>query len=72
MDVPQVITAIDTGYKKLYRLQCLNDNEIWTRGTDNMMKLYNLRRDLIKTIQIKPGNTSSDIAVTRSFMFTLY
>uniref|UniRef100_K1PLX7 Tripartite motif-containing protein 2 n=1 Tax=Magallana gigas TaxID=29159 RepID=K1PLX7_MAGGI len=66
MDVPRVITAIDTGYKYLYGVTCLNDTEVWTYGIDNMMKLYNLQGELVKSIQTKSGNTPWDIAVTRS------
>uniref|UniRef100_K1QSE7 Tripartite motif-containing protein 2 n=1 Tax=Magallana gigas TaxID=29159 RepID=K1QSE7_MAGGI len=67
MDVPRVITAIDTGYEDgVYGVTCLNDTEVWTRGDDNMMKLYNLQRKLVESIQTKSGNWPQDIAVTRS------
>uniref|UniRef100_A0A8W8IGX7 B box-type domain-containing protein n=1 Tax=Magallana gigas TaxID=29159 RepID=A0A8W8IGX7_MAGGI len=66
MDVPQVITAIDTGYRYLYGVTCVNDTEVWTRGDGNMMNLYNLQGKLVKSIQPKSGNWPQDIAVTRS------
>nr|XP_034316508.1 uncharacterized protein LOC117685980 [Crassostrea gigas]XP_034316509.1 uncharacterized protein LOC117685980 [Crassostrea gigas] len=66
MDVPQVITAIDTGYRYLYGVTCLNDTEVWTRGDDNLMKLFNLQGELVESIQTKSGNWPQDIAVTRS------
>nr|XP_034329386.1 uncharacterized protein LOC117690148 [Crassostrea gigas]XP_034329387.1 uncharacterized protein LOC117690148 [Crassostrea gigas]XP_034329388.1 uncharacterized protein LOC117690148 [Crassostrea gigas] len=66
IDVPQIITAIDTGYEYLYGVTCLNDTEVWTCGEDNMMKLYNLQRELVESIQTKSGNVPEDIAVTRS------
>ncbi|XP_065926351.1 E3 ubiquitin-protein ligase TRIM71-like [Magallana gigas] len=67
MDVPQVITAIDTEYEDgVYRVTCVNDTEVWTRGSDNMMKLFNLQGELVKSIQTKSGNDPRDIAVTRS------
>ncbi|XP_065925267.1 E3 ubiquitin-protein ligase TRIM71 [Magallana gigas] len=68
MDVPQVITAIDTGYEYLYiyGVTCVNDTEVWTRGNDNMMKLFNLQGKLVESIQTKSGNMPQDIAVTRS------
>nr|XP_034329491.1 E3 ubiquitin-protein ligase TRIM71-like [Crassostrea gigas] len=65
-DVPRVITAIHTGYNYLCSVMCLNDTEIWTCGADNMMKLYNLQRELVESIQTKSGNWPQDIAVTRS------
>uniref|UniRef100_A0A8W8IJ82 Tripartite motif-containing protein 2 n=3 Tax=Magallana gigas TaxID=29159 RepID=A0A8W8IJ82_MAGGI len=67
MDVPRVITAIDTEYEDgVYRVMCVNDTEIWTCGEDNMMKLYNLQGERVKTIQTKSGKYPYDIAVTRS------
>uniref|UniRef100_K1PJZ9 Tripartite motif-containing protein 3 n=1 Tax=Magallana gigas TaxID=29159 RepID=K1PJZ9_MAGGI len=74
MDVPQVITAIDTGYGCLCGVKCLNDTEIWTCGNGKMMKLYNLRRELVRSVQTKSGNIPEDIAVTTSgnLVFTDY
>ncbi|XP_065925200.1 E3 ubiquitin-protein ligase TRIM71-like [Magallana gigas] len=66
MDVPQVITAIDTGYEGLYGVTCLNDTEVWTHGRDTKMKLYNLQGELVESIQTKSGKYPQDIAVTRS------
>nr|XP_034329489.1 uncharacterized protein LOC109621177 [Crassostrea gigas] len=66
MDVPWVITAIDTEYEYgLYGVMCVNDTEIWTCG-DDMMKLYNLQGELVESIQTKSGKYPRDIAVTRS------
>ncbi|XP_052681780.1 uncharacterized protein LOC128162573 [Crassostrea angulata] len=75
MDVPQVITAIDTGYGSLYGVTCLNDTEVWTCGCfNNKMNLYNLQGELLKSIQTWSGNMPRDIAVTRSggLVFTDY
>ncbi|XP_062596451.1 uncharacterized protein LOC134257896 [Saccostrea cucullata] len=67
LDEPELITTIDTGYKNsLYNVTCLSDEEIWTCGDDEIMKLYNLQGKLLKSIQTKSGNWPQDIAVTRS------
>ncbi|XP_052705859.1 E3 ubiquitin-protein ligase TRIM71-like [Crassostrea angulata] len=66
MDVPRIITDIDTGYERLYGVTCLNDTEVWTRGSNNIMKLFNLQREQVESIQTKSGNIPEDIAVTRS------
>ncbi|XP_034327186.2 E3 ubiquitin-protein ligase TRIM71-like [Magallana gigas] len=66
IDVPMVTIAIDTGYEYLYNVACLNDTEMWTRGEDSMMKLFNLRKELVKSIQTKSGNDPRDIALTKS------
>ncbi|XP_052682679.1 uncharacterized protein LOC128163190 [Crassostrea angulata] len=66
MDVPQISTTLDTGFKYLYSVACLNDTDIWTSGDDNTMKFYNLQGELVESIQTKSGNRPHDIAVTRS------
>ncbi|XP_065925156.1 E3 ubiquitin-protein ligase TRIM71-like [Magallana gigas] len=66
MDVPRVITAIDTGYEYLWGVTCVNDTEVLTCGNDSMMKLFNLQGELVESIQTKSGNMPQDIAVTRS------
>ncbi|XP_078321313.1 uncharacterized protein LOC144621597 [Crassostrea virginica] len=66
LDVPRLITDIPTGYRDLYNLSCLSDEEIWTSGRNEIMKLYNLKGELLKSVQTKSGNNPQDIAVTRS------
>ncbi|XP_052678551.1 uncharacterized protein LOC128159473 [Crassostrea angulata] len=67
IDVPRIITQIDTEYRgSLSSVSCLSDEEMWTCGWDNIMRLYNLRGELVKSVQAKSGNTPWDIAVTRS------
>ncbi|XP_065927001.1 E3 ubiquitin-protein ligase TRIM71 [Magallana gigas] len=69
IDVPQIITDINTEYGEsnaLFGVSCLSDDELWTSGKDNMMRLYNLHGKLIKSIQTKSGNMPEDIAVTQS------
>ncbi|XP_065928511.1 E3 ubiquitin-protein ligase TRIM71-like [Magallana gigas] len=67
--VPRIITDINTEYGKsneLSSVSCLSDDELWTSGQDNMMRLYNLHSKLVKSIQTKSGNIPFDIAVTQS------
>ncbi|XP_019918221.3 tripartite motif-containing protein 2 [Magallana gigas] len=69
IDVPRIITHIKTEYgqyNKLRSVSCLSDDEVWTSGQDNMMRLYNLHSKLLKSIQTKSGNLPYDIAVTQS------
>nr|XP_019918221.2 uncharacterized protein LOC109617221 [Crassostrea gigas] len=69
IDVPRIITEINTEYgesNKLDCVSCLSDDELWSRGRDNMMRLYNLHGKLVKSIQTKSGNRPGDIAVTQS------
>nr|XP_034308191.1 uncharacterized protein LOC117683250 [Crassostrea gigas] len=66
IDVPRIITQINTECKPLGSVSCLSDEEMWTCGGDKIMRLYNLRGELVKSVQTKSGNTPLDIAVTRS------
>ena len=52
---------------------CLSDTEFWTcQYDDNMLRLYNLQGELIKSIKTKSWRTPRSIAVTRSedFVYT--
>ncbi|XP_078321718.1 uncharacterized protein LOC111106222 [Crassostrea virginica] len=67
LDVALLITDIPTtGYGRLLNVSCLSDEEIWTSGDSKIMKLYNLKGELLKSIQTKSGTEPEDIAVTRS------
>nr|XP_034315035.1 tripartite motif-containing protein 3-like [Crassostrea gigas] len=69
IDVPRIITQINTEYgvsNQLIGVSCVRDEELWTLGQDNKMRLYNLKGKLVKSVQTKSGNYPQDIAVTRS------
>uniref|UniRef100_K1RWL2 Tripartite motif-containing protein 2 n=1 Tax=Magallana gigas TaxID=29159 RepID=K1RWL2_MAGGI len=69
IDEPWIITNINTQYGQsnaLRCISCLRDNEVWTCGEDNMLRLYNIHSKLVKSIQTKSGNIPRDIAVTQS------
>ena len=66
LDVPQLITELDTAYDYLNCVSCLSDEEICTRGKEKNLKLYNLKGELEKSVQTKSGNVPKDIVVTRS------
>lgn len=69
IDVPQTITDINTEYGESNNLRivsCLSNDEVWTCGHDNMMRLYNIQGKLMKSIQTKSGNKARCITVTRS------
>ncbi|XP_022309164.2 uncharacterized protein LOC111114911 [Crassostrea virginica] len=69
-DKPHILTDIQTEFggfgNQLYNVSCLSDEEIWTCGGNKIMKLYNLKGELLKSVTTKSGNMPSDIAVTRS------
>ena len=66
LHVPKLITELETGYGSLNAVTCLTDEKIWTRGGDKMLKLYNLKGKLLKSVQTKSGNVPEDVATTQS------
>ena len=66
LDVPRLITCVRTGYIGLYNVSCLGDEKFWTSGDEKIMKLFNLKGELLKSVQTKSGHEPNDIAVTRS------
>ncbi|XP_022310438.2 uncharacterized protein LOC111115850 isoform X2 [Crassostrea virginica] len=65
-DKPRILTDIPTEYNNLYHVSRLSDEEIWTSGNNEIMKLFNLNGELLKLVQTKSENWPQDIAVTRS------
>lgn len=51
-----ILSVIDTGYKELYNVAWLNDEEMWTSGKDKLLKLYNSQGYVVDTFQTKSGN----------------
>ncbi|XP_061167821.1 uncharacterized protein LOC133176763 [Saccostrea echinata] len=51
LDQPETVTTIDTGYTYLYNVACLSDEEIWTKGDNNTMKLYNINQGSLLSLR---------------------
>lgn len=64
LDEPRLVTTINTNLPNLHSVACVNDENVWMSGEDNIIKLYDLNRSLVKAIQTKSGNMPFDIAVT--------
>ncbi|XP_061185147.1 uncharacterized protein LOC133193194 [Saccostrea echinata] len=66
LDKPETIAIIMTAYKyNLFNVVCRNDEEIWTSGDENTMKLFSVNMDSsLKSTQTKSGECPSGIAVT--------
>ncbi|XP_048731750.2 uncharacterized protein LOC125648798 [Ostrea edulis] len=66
LDEPRVTATIDTGYNRLFSVNCLSEDQVWTCSQYNdTMNLLNLQSELLTSIQTKSGNRPRDIAVTR-------
>nr|XP_034305168.1 uncharacterized protein LOC109620202 isoform X4 [Crassostrea gigas] len=63
LDEPELVATIQTGYKQLHNVTCLNDGSIWTSGETNEIKCFNAYGSLQQTIVTKSGRVPSDIAV---------
>nr|XP_034330231.1 E3 ubiquitin-protein ligase TRIM71-like [Crassostrea gigas] len=66
LDEPRIISTIQTQDKYLKSVTCYSDEEIWMCYSNKIMYLYNLRGELVKSVQTKSRNDSQDIAVTKS------
>ncbi|XP_062581091.1 uncharacterized protein LOC134242903 [Saccostrea cucullata] len=67
LDEPETVTTIYIGYGDIYNVACLSDEEIWTHGTDNTMKLYSINQgSVLKSITTKyiTENRNLDICVS--------
>ncbi|XP_055999416.1 E3 ubiquitin-protein ligase TRIM36-like [Ostrea edulis] len=65
LDEPRVTATIDTGYRELFSVSCLSEDQVWTCGSNETVKLLNLQSELLTSIQTKSGRRPEDIAVTR-------
>ena len=73
IDEPRILTDIKTVYtekNRLCKISCLTDNELWTRGWDNTMRLYNLQGILLKSVQTKSEKMPTDIDARRDLFYT--
>nr|XP_022293786.1 uncharacterized protein LOC111104232 [Crassostrea virginica] len=67
LDEPRILTDIQTECRYLRSVSCLSDSELWNCGDYNdILRLYNLQGELLRSVQTKSGNVPEDIAVTRS------
>ncbi|XP_078341477.1 uncharacterized protein LOC144627700 [Crassostrea virginica] len=67
LDKPRILTYIQTEYMYLRGVSCLSDSALWTCGyKDDILRLYNLQGELLRSVQTKSGNDPWGIAVTRS------
>ncbi|XP_056004018.1 E3 ubiquitin-protein ligase TRIM36-like [Ostrea edulis] len=65
LDEPRLTATIDTGYRELYSVSCLSEDQVWTRGNNKTIKLLNLQSKLLTSIKTKSGYWPRDITVTR-------
>lgn len=63
LNVPQIIRHINTKHNgKTRSVSCLDDGNIWVCGNSKMMRLYDIKGKLVKSVQTKSGNIPQDMA----------
>ncbi|XP_056002630.1 uncharacterized protein LOC125661996 [Ostrea edulis] len=65
LDEPRLTATIDTGNDGPCSVSCLSEDQVWTHGSNEIIKLRNLQSKLLTSIQTESGNKPEDIAVTR-------
>ncbi|XP_056015558.1 E3 ubiquitin-protein ligase TRIM36-like [Ostrea edulis] len=65
LDEPRLTATIDTGYEYLASVSCLSEDQVWTCGDNEIMKLLNLQSKLLTSKETKSGGMPTDIAVLR-------
>ncbi|XP_052681105.1 uncharacterized protein LOC128161754 [Crassostrea angulata] len=63
LDEPKLVTTIQTGYKNLCSVTCLNEDRIWTSGLTNDIKCFNIKCSLLQAIKTKSEESPNDITV---------
>lgn len=67
IDEPQILTDVTTEHvvhNTLLSVCCLRDDEIWTSSCDSILRLYNLRGELLKSIKTSARFLPCGIALT--------
>lgn len=66
LDIPKVVTAFVTEYEELKSVAYLNDDEVWTCGDDNIITLYNIQGEQLKSVTTQSRKRPFDIAVKQN------
>ncbi|XP_061186875.1 uncharacterized protein LOC133195003 [Saccostrea echinata] len=64
LEEPELITSMNTGYKSLRSVTCLSEEEIWSEGSVDAIKCFNIQGSLRKILGTKSGKPPNDISVT--------
>lgn len=65
IDVPRIIANTDIQHG-LRVISCVDNEQFWACGVDNIMRLYNFHGELVRTSQTKSVIVPWDIAVTKN------
>uniref|UniRef100_A0A8W8MIL7 B box-type domain-containing protein n=2 Tax=Magallana gigas TaxID=29159 RepID=A0A8W8MIL7_MAGGI len=63
LDEPELVATIQTGYKQLLGVTCLDEDGVWTHGLTDEIKCFNINGSLLQTIRTKSGQMPNDIVV---------
>ncbi|XP_052676954.1 uncharacterized protein LOC128158237, partial [Crassostrea angulata] len=63
LDEPELVATIQTGYRNLCSVTCVNEDMIWTSGMSANIKCLDIKGSTLDTIFTKSGIWPNDIAV---------
>eukprot|EP00105_Crassostrea_gigas_P034991 XP_019919139.1 PREDICTED: uncharacterized protein LOC109617450 [Crassostrea gigas] len=63
LDKPELVATVQTGYRNLCSVTCLNEELFWTHGCRSDIKCFNIKGNLLLTIKPKLGVYPNNIAV---------
>lgn len=68
MNTPIIISNVNTesdSKNTLFYISCISDKEFWTSSADGIMRLYNLRGEIVKSTQTRSGALPYTITIIR-------
>lgn len=66
LDKPALLATIQTDYKDLFSVACVDGEQIWTSGRSNDIKCYDTKGVPLKTIKTKLTSYPIDLALCRN------
>ncbi|XP_062621753.1 uncharacterized protein LOC134283311 [Saccostrea cucullata] len=70
LDEPKRIATIQTRFERLNSITCLSDEEIWTCGENQIIKLYNIQGKLLKSIKTRSDARNITVNRSRNLIYT--
>ncbi|XP_052676189.1 uncharacterized protein LOC128157656 [Crassostrea angulata] len=63
LDEPELVATIQTGYKGLLGVTCLDEDSVWTYGLTNKIQCFNINGSFLQTLRTRSGARPNDIVV---------
>nr|XP_034320021.1 uncharacterized protein LOC109619530 [Crassostrea gigas] len=63
LDEPEHVATIQTRYRNLRSVSCLNEDKTWASGRTNYIKCFNIKGVLLQTVKLTLGMFPNDIVI---------